>query len=270
MRSSPDSWLHGQGALLMGVVHLAPLPGSPRYSGEGMVSIVDTAVRDAERIMTAGFDGFVIENFGDAPFFKDTVPGHTLAAMTRIAVELRARWSDSAILGANVLRNDAASALCIAAAAELEFIRVNVHVGASLTDQGVVEGKAAHTLRLRSAIAPNVRILADVDVKHARPLAPGYDRAEAARETLFRGGADGLIVSGSATGAPVHERELTEVAQAVPGAPVWVGSGADVASVASLLEIATGVIVGTAIKEDAQVTAPVSLERARAFVQAAR
>ena len=55
-----------------------------------------------------------------------------------------------------------------------------------------------------------------------------------------------------------------------PGAPVWVGSGADVASVASLLEIATGVIVGTAIKEDAQVTAPVSLERARAFVQAAR
>lgn len=266
MSGGRPPWLQSRTPTLLGVVHLGPLPGSPRYGGGGLSAVLEGARRDADRLLEAGFHGFVIENFGDAPFHKEHVPAHTVAAMTRVATELS---RPGAILGANVLRNDAESALAVAAAAGLSFIRVNVHIGAALTDQGIVEGRAAETLRTRALIAPEVAILADVDVKHARPLAPGYNRAEAARETLERGGADGLIVSGSATGQPVRPDDLQEIAAAVPGAPIWIGSGATEASVATLLEIASGVIVGTSIKEGGDVLAPVDPARALRFVQAA-
>jgi hypothetical protein len=232
-----------------------------------MGPILEAARLDAERLIEAGFDGYVIENFGDAPFFKDSVPAHTVAAMTRVAAELS---RPDTIIGANVLRNDAASALAVAVAAQLNFIRVNVHVGATLTDQGVVEGQAAATLRLRASLGANVAIVADVDVKHARPLAPGYDRREAAKETYGRGGADALIVSGAATGEPVRLQDLEEIVSAVPDAPVWIGSGATAETARSLLSLARGVIVGTSIKEGGSVHAPVDLERARAFIDAAR
>lgn len=267
MGDDRPSWVGRADPLVLGVVHLLPLPGSPRYGGEGLTPIIDAARRDADRLVEAGFDGYVIENFGDAPFFKDTVPGHTATVMTRLASLL---GREDKVIGVNVLRNDAAAALAVAVAAELDFIRVNVHVGAALTDQGVVEGQAAQTLRLRALLGSDVRIAADVDVKHARPLAPGYDRAEAARETLGRGGADVLIVSGTATGMPVRRGDLEEIAAAVPEAPVWIGSGATPENVADLLEQASGVIVGTSIKEAGHVHSPVDLERARRFVEAAR
>ena len=267
MAPTSPPWLRREEPVLLGVVHLLPLPGSPGYGGEGMGPILEAARRDARRLLEAGFDGYVIENFGDAPFFKDGVPSHTVSAMTRVAMELA---RPDKILGANVLRNDAASALAVALAAELDFIRVNVHVGAALTDQGIVEGRAAETLRLRSSLRSNVAIVADVDVKHARPLATGYDRREAAKETYGRGGADALIVSGAATGAPVRLSDLEEIVSAVPDAPVWIGSGATPETARELLSLAAGIIVGTSVKEGANVHAPVDPSRARAFIDAAR
>lgn len=260
-------WLGRGDPVLLGVVHLHPLPGSPGYIGGGMGPILEAARLDADRLLEAGFDGYVIENFGDAPFFKDAVPAHTVAAMTRVAADLA---RPDKVIGANVLRNDAASALAVAVAAQLNFIRVNVHVGATLTDQGVVEGKAASTLRLRSSLEAEVAIVADVDVKHGRPLAPGYDRREAARETWGRGGADGLIVSGAATGAPVRVSDLEEIVSAVPDAPVWIGSGATPETARELLSLASGIIVGTSVKVGGSVHGPVDPGRARLFVNRAR
>lgn len=267
MAVTSPPWLRRVEPVLLGVVHLLPLPGSPGYAGSGMGPILAAARRDAQRLIEAGFDGYVIENFGDAPFFKDAVPAHTVSAMTRVATELS---RPDKIVGANVLRNDAASALAVAMAAELDFIRVNVHVGAALTDQGIVEGRAAETLRLRSSLGSQVAIVADVDVKHARPLASGYDRREAAKETYGRGGADALIVSGTATGQPVRLRDLEEIVSAVPDAPVWIGSGATAETARELLSLARGIIVGTSIKEDGSVHGPVDPARAREFVEAAQ
>jgi hypothetical protein len=252
--------------LLLGVVHLPPLAGSPRYAGALLRDIVSSARRDAEALLEAGFDGYVLENFGDAPFFPETVPVYVPTQMTRIACELP-RGEFTAV---NVLRNDAAAALAVAAAAELEAIRVNVHTGAMVTDQGLVEGRAAETLRLRAQIAPRVAILADVDVKHARPLGERFDLAEAARDTAYRGLADALIVTGRATGAAADPKDLAIVRAAVPDRPLLVGSGSGEATVRELLKIADGVIAGTAIKRGGRVEEPVDVERAKRFIEKAR
>lgn len=173
----------------------------------------------------------------------------------------------------NVLRNDAEAAVSVAAAADADFVRVNVHAGARLTDQGVVTGAAAETVRLREHLDADVSILADVDVKHSAQLA---DRplAEEVSELVERGWADGLVASGSGTGHATSRDHLDAVVAARDDlgvdAPVFVGSGVTRDTVAETLDVADGVIVGTALKEDGETTAPVDEQRVRELVEAAR
>ena len=266
-----------QRKILLGVVHLRPLPGSPRNDQTTLDEIVTRAETDAQTLLDAGFDGYIIENFGDTPFFAERVPPHVLTTMTRVALALPrsavsrpAGPENSARVGANVLRNDARGGLAVALAAGLDFIRVNVHCGAAVTDQGVIQGDAATTIRERSELAPNVAILADVDVKHAAPLGARFDIAEAARETAYRGLADSLIVTGAATGSDASPDDLRRVVEAVPDTPVFVGSGVTSESVRDLRGKASGGIVGTAVKVDGDVEQPVDADRAQRFVEAAR
>src|SRR5436305_3228391 len=203
---------------LFGMVHLLPLPGAPLFGGS-LDEVIDAALRDAHAIAGGGCDGIVIENFGDKPFFRGRVPAETVAAMTRVVTGIIREVKIP--LGVNVLRNDALSALAIAAAVGAAFIRVNIHTGAMLTDQGIIEGTSAETLRLRASLAPDVMIFADHLVKHAAPLAP-YDPLQSAKDLRLRGLADALIVTGAETGAPPDAARLAMLAGAVD-APLLIG-----------------------------------------------
>jgi len=260
---------------LIGMVHLPPLPGSPA-SRLPLSRIMDMARQDAHVLSEAGFDAIIIENFGDAPFRAVRVDPQTVACMTLVVQAVRQEVSLP--LGVNVLRNDAMAALAIATTCNLAFVRINVHTGVCATDQGIIEGRADETLRYRRRLAGgatcvraprDVAILADVHVKHATPL-PAQPTSQAAEETAYRGRADGLIVSGTATGRPTDLNDLRAVRAAVPDRPIYVGSGATAATVGELLAVADGVIVGTSIKRDGMTTAPVDPVRAAALVRAAR
>lgn len=251
---------------VIGMVHLAPLPGSPA-SELPLERISAEAVRDARVLAECGFDALLVENFGDAPFRATTVDPHTVAAMTLVARAIR-RETDLP-MGINVLRNDPLAAIAVATACEATFIRINIHTGVYATDQGIIEGRADETLRYRRRLGSRVSIYADVHVKHASPLL-AQSIAEAAEEAAYRGRADGLIVSGTATGRPTSLTAIQAVRAAVPDRPIWVGSGATAADVRELLGLADAVIVGTAIKQDGRTTAPVDADRAKTFVQAAR
>ena len=256
-----------KGKVLLGVVHLKPLPGSPRHCGETLDTIVAAARSDAEHILQAGFDGYFVENFGDMPFFPAQVPPHVLTILTRIALELP---RDGALVGVNVLRNDSSGALAVAVACGLQMLRVNVHMGARVTDQGILEGRAAATTRERALLAPDVAILADVKVKHASPLGSEFDLKVVASDLSTRGQADGLIVTGKATGSPVSLDDLKVVREAVPDCPLLAGSGVTRETAKEILRLADGIIVGTAIKSAGRVEEPVDPVRAREFVREAR
>lgn len=250
---------------LIGVVHLPALPGSPAHQ-LSMDAIVERALVDARALREAGFDAAIVENFGDMPFARDAISPASVAGLGIVAD--RVRRETGLRVGINALRNDAMSALGIAAACGATFIRVNVHSGVYATDQGMIEGRADQTLRDRKQLAQRIAILADVHVKHAVPVSqPDIERA--AKDTAYRGLADGLIVTGSATGEAVDLGLLARVREAVPDRRVFVGSGATIETVGSLLRLAAGVIVGTGIKQDGQTSAPIDIARARAFVKAA-
>ncbi|MGH7496265.1 MAG: BtpA/SgcQ family protein, partial [bacterium] len=207
---------------LIGMVHLPALPGSPNYSGK-FNDVLKFAQGEARTLEKCGFHGVLCENLGDAPYFPDHVPAETVAALAIITDRIRS--STKLPVGVNVLRNDARSAMAIAVAGQLSFIRVNVLTGAAVTDQGLIQGQAHHLLRLRKNLhAQSVAILADLRVKHAAPLVE-RDLGQEIEEYFERAGCTALIVSGSGSGKAVDLEFLREVRRLIPHRPLLIGSG---------------------------------------------
>ena len=251
---------------LIGVIHLDPLPESPRYRGD-LAAVVASAARDAEALAGAGFDGIIVENFGDAPFVPDRVSPVTVASMTACAIAVRSA-APALPLGINVLRNDAEAALAVAIASGASMVRVNVHTGSRVTDQGLIEGRAHVTLRQRKALgAEGIALLCDVDVKHSAPLA-ARPIDEEAHELEGRGLADAVLVTGSGTGRGADRRDLAAVVGAVR-VPVLVASGVTIQTLADVRD-ASGVIVGSCLRESGRAGEPIDVDVARRFADAFR
>jgi len=250
---------------VIGMLHLAPLPGSPLYGGS-TAAIREAVLRDASLLADGGVHGLMIENFGDTPFFPGRVPAHVVSHLTAIAAEVR-RALPQLPLGINVLRNDGLSALAVAHAVGASYIRVNVLCGARVADQGLLQGIAHELLRLRSELrAGDIKIFADVDVKHSVPLAerPIADEVE---DMLHRGMADALIVSGAGTGKPTDPEKVKRVKSAAKEAPVFLGSGVTPQTLSALLPYADGFIVGTYFKKDGVSTNAVDPRRVRELIK---
>ena len=231
-----------------------------------MDEVVETAADDARVLADAGLPALMIENFGDAPFYADSVPAETVAAIT---VSASAVAGSGLPFGVNVLRNDAIAALAVASATKASFIRVNVLTGLMYTDQGPIVGRAAEVQRARARLCPEVEVWADVMVKHATPP-PGLETGRAVADTIERGMADAVIVSGAGTGAePDEELGRTVREAALAGTRVVAGSGATADNIDSLLRFADTLIVGTSIKVDGDPNNRPDPLRCKAFVEKA-
>jgi uncharacterized protein len=251
---------------VIGVVHLLPLPASPRWGGN-LKAVIDRAEQEALALASGGVDGIIIENFFDAPFTKGSVDPAVVSAMTVVVKRLMGLVSLP--IGINVLRNDGQSALAIAACTGAQFIRVNVLTGVMATDQGLIEGCAYELLRYRRALGSDVKILADVLVKHARPLGTP-NLTTAVQDTIERGLADAVILSGWSTGHPPDLEDLELATDAARGTPVFIGSGADWENISTLMQAADGVIVSSALKRQGKIEQSIDPIRVSQFVEALR
>lgn len=258
--------IFGTAKPVIGVIHLLPLPGSPHWDGQ-MEPMLLRAEQEASSLASGGAHGIIIENFFDAPFTKNQVDTATACAMTLAAKRVMSVCSLP--IGINVLRNDGMTALAVATAVGAKFIRVNVFTGAMLTDQGMIEGQAHELLNYRRHLSSkNIKIFADVMVKHASPVTPLADIGQMANEAAYRGHADALIVSGVATGSAPALTSVAAVREAVPDKPLLIGSGANRENAATLLASADGVIVGSSLKRQGKIENPIDVERVRSFVNA--
>jgi membrane complex biogenesis BtpA family protein len=242
---------------LIGVVHLAPLPGAPLHALP-MNEIIDRAVADARAYQAGGASALIVENFGDVPYARGRVEPQIVAAMT-MAVDRVMAVVDLPI-GINVLRNDARAALGIAAVTGAAFVRVNVHTGVMATDQGIIEGRAHETLRYRALLHTRTQIWADVQVKHGAPLGE-TSIEDAAEDALQRGLADAVIVTGTTTGKAADQSDVIRLRERLPDAVILVGSGVSPETLPAFAGYASGFIVGTWAKEGGDIHRPVDASR---------
>jgi membrane complex biogenesis BtpA family protein len=261
--------LFGRPKPVIGMVHCWPLPGAPAYRGYGMDQVVEHALADARALVDGGCDGVIVENMWDVPFRAG--PNLDPESIAAHAVVARAvREEVDVPLGINVVHNGGVALLAIAVASGAQFVRVCMFTGAGVWDSGALdEGCAADLMRRRRQLdAEHIKILADVDKKHSVRF-PGIDLATHIEWTRFFG-ADGIIVSGRMTGDAPAVEKVREAKTLAGDTPVLLGSGTTADNVAAFLAAADGVIVGSSIKEEGDVSRPVDPARVGAFVRAAR
>jgi len=253
---------------VIGMVHLWPLPGAPGYTGYGMQTIIDHALRDAEVLVQGGVDGLIVENMWDLPYYVGA--GVKPEAMTAQAVAAAEVVKSFPLpVGINVIHNGGIVCLAIAVAARARFIRVCILTGSRLWDTGELDhGCAADLVRKRKELhAEEIHIFADVDKKHSVSF-PGLDLATHIEWTEFYG-ADALIVTGRMTGSAPDAEKVRE-ARSLATRPILVGSGSNRENIGPFLQYADGVIVGSSLKKDGVMQNPVDLQRVREFMDAVR
>jgi membrane complex biogenesis BtpA family protein len=251
---------------LLGVIHLPALPGTPA-SGLGLEAIVERAVEEARVYAAAGFHGIVIENIGDRPFLKRVVGPEIVAAMAAVGGEVQR--AVSLPLGVQVLAGANREALAVALACGARFVRVEGFVFGHVADEGLMESDAGELLRYRRAIgATEVRVFADIKKKHsAHAITADVDLAATAHAAEFFL-ADGVIVSGPATGRPADPGEVRAVSEAVE-VPTLIGSGITPRNVGDYA-CADGFIVGSSVKRGGVWSGELDAGRLRALVRAFR
>ncbi len=258
--------LFGDQRSLVGVIHVHALPGTPR-AREPLAAIIAAAVAEAEVYARAGFDAVMIENMHDRPYLKRGVGPEIVAAMTAVGRAVRA--SVSLPLGVQILAGANREAMAVAHACGAAFVRVEGFVFAHVADEGLIEADAGALLRYRKAIgAEAVRIFADIKKKHsAHALTADVgipDTAHAAEFFL----ADGLVVTGTATGVATDPADVQAAAGAVH-LPVLVGSGVSPGNIARYAA-AAGFIVGSWVKRGGSWSGALDRRRAETLARAFR
>lgn len=249
---------------IVGMVHLPALPGTVNYDGRSIDQIYSDAVVDAQALQDAGFDAFIVQNTHDVPSLAE--PGHDTAAFLAAAAS-EIKRTVHLPFGINAHKRGTLSAIGAAAAVGAAFVRIKVYVGAVLGPEGVIEGSAPVALQERKRLGlHDCQIWADVFDITSVPLRPqGIE--EVAHWALKFGAADALIITGH---SPSETLQLIHQVRTVhPEAHVLVGGGVSHDNVGQIMSVADGVIVGSAL-EERPFTGPVSLEKAKAFVRAAR
>lgn len=259
-----DQFAHRQAVI--GMIHVGALPGTPR-SRTDLAGIVDQAVSEAALYTQAGLDGLLIENMHDVPYLCGQVGPEIVAGMT--AVGLAVRGASPLPLGVQILAAANREALATAHACGAAFVRVENFAYAHVADEGLMPtAEAGPLLRYRRQIgAERVAILADVKKKHSsHAITADVPLADAARTVEFFG-ADGIVVTGVATGAPTAVEDAATVRGAVR-IPVCIGSGLTPDTVTGLWPHADVFIVGSFFKRDGRWSNAVDASRVRAFMEA--
>lgn len=253
----------GGKAPVIGMVHMYALPGAPAFDGN-LNAVIDRAVQDATTLAEGGVDALLVENFHDYPFYPMTVEPETVAAAAVVAREV-SRQTDLP-LGINILRNSWQASLGVAAAVGAQFIRLNILTDAAVTDQGIINSEAHLVARYKKHIGgEHILTLADLLTKHARPIVE-RPVGVIAEDMLNRGGADAIILAGDNTAMPPSLERLRQVKDAMPDAPVILGSGMTAKHAATYAEVADGAVFGYGSKPDHNMDLHASGELTREFV----
>jgi membrane complex biogenesis BtpA family protein len=240
--------LFGHRGALIGMIHLRPLPGSPRYDAAGGVeSVCDQALREGRLLEAGGFDGIMVENGGDVPFLPPSKVGPETVAALAVATRLL-RAELKVPVGVNCLANAVDISLAVALAAGGTFVRANQWVNAYIANEGLIEGQAGVVARYRRAIgAERISVWADVQVKlGSHSITADRSLTEQARDAEFFD-ADALIVTGRRLADPPVFDDV-EMLRASSNLALIIGSGVDRTNVARLLGVADAAIVGSALK----------------------
>jgi membrane complex biogenesis BtpA family protein len=253
----------GRKKVVLGMVHLGALPGTP-FSVEGSYAAVrDKALSDAQALEAGGADGCVVQNAGDRVFTTDHADPIIVATMADIVRAIVDATGPAFQVGVQILRNDLKGALAIAQVCGGSFLRCGALVGTTVTASGIMEGHPYDFQAYRTRIgARQIKLIAEIHSMHFTWLG-GRPAGEIARNARSAGA--------DAVGLCDPDEELTlrlidEVKSEAPDLPVIIGGYTDHENVSRLLANADGAIVGSCFERGGRGGA-VQVDAVREYVE---
>ena len=242
---------------IIGMVHLQPLPGSPKYGGS-MDEVYEAAVADLNALLEGGTNAVIVENFGDIPYGTENEL-ITITAFTNIFTRLRQLTKIP--MGVNIQFNDFRSEWAVAYACDADFIRVENFAEHRMGPNGVIHACGPELMRLKGRFPKDICLICDVNVKHtfemvSMPL-------DFTIESIVEGGGDCLICTGVTTGKSPSVEDVKNMKALSEGLPVIVGSGVNAKTVNDYLAVSDGAIIGSSFKKDGKVLNPVDAKRVK-------
>lgn len=251
---------------VIAMVHLGAMPGTPLYDADaGVEGIIRGAKADLAALQAAGFDAVMFGNENDRPY---ELKVDTASTATMAYVIGRVRDQISLPFGVNVLWDPMAT-MALAAATGARFVR-EIFTGTYASDMGVWAPDAGAALRYQQRLAArDVATLYNVSAEFAGSLDP-RSLPDRARSAVFSSIPDAVLVSGAITGEAARMVDLEAVKRVLPDTPVLANTGVKHATVAEVLKVADGCIVGSALKIGGDTWAAVDPERAADFMARVR
>lgn len=250
---------------LAAMIAVLPLPGSPLYDGNDQ-RVVDQALSDLGLYKSAGVDSVILENDHDLPYIQPPLDESGIALMTRIAIEARRMFEGP--IGIQMLEAANVTSLEIAAAADLDFIRVEAYVFAHVGGSGIINGSSGKILRRRKDLGvEHIKVFADVKKKHgSHSLTIDLDISDEIKQAEFFL-VDGVIVTSQFTGVNPDKLDLLK-AKAATRLPVLIGSGMTANNIREFLPLADGFIVGSDFRKDGKFLEKLDPTRLHVFMRA--
>lgn len=256
----------GGGKPVIAMVHLGALPGSPLHDHKGGVeAIVENARKDLVALQAAGFDAIMFGNENDRPYEFEV---DTASTATMGYVIGRLRSEITVPFGVNVLW-DPESSIALAAATGARFVR-EIFTGTYASDMGPWTPDAGKAMRYRDRLGrQDLALLYNVSAEFAYSL-DQRSLPDRARSAVFSSIPDAILVSGAITGEAAKMVDLEAVKKVLPTTPVLANTGVKHATVADVLKIADGCIVGSSLKIDGDTWKAVDPDRAAEFMRLVR
>lgn len=260
------SWSAGVGhKLMLGMVHLDPLPGTPFFERGGFGSTVGRAVASARALEEGGADGCLVQTVDRVyPVADESDPARTAAMALAVRAVVEATGEDFHV-GVQLLRNAVKASLGVAQVAGASFVRVGALVGMTLSPHGVVQADPLGVMQYRRRIgAEDVALIADVDSMHFKWFGGGRPTGRVARDAQLAGAG---VVAVSDPDANAALAKVAAVREAAAGLPVVLAGETNHDNAARLLAAADGAFVGGCLERDDRT---VDGERVRAYVDIVR
>jgi membrane complex biogenesis BtpA family protein len=256
----------GAKKVVLGMVHLGALPGTPFSEAGSYETVRGKALSDALALEAGGADGCVVQNAGDRVFAIDHADPVIVAAMADIVRAIDEATGPEFQIGVQILRNDLDAALAVAHVCGGSFLRCGALVGATVTASGIMQGNPYAFQAYRTRIgAQQIRLIAEIHSMHFqwmgdRPVGEIARSAKAA-------GADAVGLCDPDD--EVTLRLIREVRAAAPGLPIIIGGYTNHENVARLLADADGAIVGSCFERGGRGGA-VQVDAVREYVDIVR
>lgn len=232
--------------LVIGLVHLKPMPGTPHYKEGDMQRSIDKAVADVTALAKGGADGCLLQTVDRVYPVADDADYARVAGMAAVTSAVRQVAPPGFKIGVQIMWNAISASLAVARVCGASYVRCVGLVGVTDSPFGMVNADPLRVLTYRRQIgAEDVGMVAEIEGMHFHWLG-GKPLPDIARLAV-NAGAEAVEIT--------HPDEATcielvrQVKQAQPKLPVILGGHTNHENAARRLANADGAFVGTCLEK---------------------